>query len=56
MQMSHRPGQSDAHWTLKHVRNALAHGTRPMPRYRATLRDSGRLFRELHAALTQLLG
>ena len=56
MQMSHQPGQSDAHWTLKYLRNALAHGTRPMRRYRTMLGDADRLFSELHAALTHLLG
>ena len=55
-QMRHEPGQSDAHWTLKHLRNALAHGTRPMRRYRTMLGDADHLFRELQAALTRLLG
>lgn len=55
LQMSHEPGRNDAHWTLKHLRNALAHGTRPMRRYRAMLGDADRLFRELHDALTRLL-
>ena len=56
LQMGHEPGRRDAHWSLKHLRNALAHGTRPMRRYRAMLGDADRLFGELHAALTQLLG
>ena len=54
--MRHEPGQSDAHWTLKHLRNALAHGALPMRRYRTTLGDADHLFRELQAALTRLLG
>ena len=56
LRMGHEPGRSDAHWTLKHLRNALAHGTRPMHRYLAMLGDADRLFRELQAATTQLLG
>ena len=60
LQMGHEPRRGDArgdsHWTLKHLRNALAHGTRPRTRYRAMLGDADRLFRELKAALAQLLG
>lgn len=56
LQMRHEPGRSDAHWTLKHLRNALAHGTRPTRRYRAVLGNADRLFHELHATLTDLLG
>ncbi len=53
-QMDDNTGQ--AHWTLKNLRNALAHGTRPIRRYRSMLRDPDRLFRELQAALSRLLG
>ena len=56
LQVGHGPGPRDAHWTLKHLRNALAHGTRPMRRYRPMLGDADRLLHELRAALTGLLG
>ena len=46
----------DAYWTITHLRNALAHGTRPERRYRTMLKDPDRLFRELEAALKRLLG
>ena len=55
-QMRHEPGLSDAHRTLKHLRNALAHGTRPPRRYQDMLGDADCLFRKLRAALTRLLG
>ena len=56
LQMAYERERGEAHWTLKHLRNALAHGTRPRPRYRAMLGDAEHLFHELQAALTQLLG
>ena len=57
LQMGHPgPERSDSHWTLKNLRNALAHGTRPAHRYRRVLEDADRLVRELQSALTQLLG
>ena len=46
----------DAYWTITHLRNALAHGTRPERRYQTMLKDPDRLFRELEAALKRLLG
>ena len=56
LQMGDHPGRSGAHWTLKHLRNSLAHGTRPTKRYRGMLKDPDRLSRELHATFIRLLG
>ena len=56
LRMSQGAGRSNAHWTLTHLRNALAHGTRPPRHYRAILRDGGRLCRELRGVLSELLG
>ena len=47
LQMDDVPGRGDAHWTLKHLGNALAHGTPSTARYRPILRDAERLFRKL---------
>ena len=38
------------HWKLKHVRNSLAHTTRPPRRYRGILKDPDRLRSALHDA------
>ena len=44
----------DAHWTLKNIRNALAHGARPHERYRKILKAPDRLGHELRSALDAL--
>lgn len=44
----------DAYRTLKHIRNALAHGDRPKREYRKTLQDPDKLSRELGQALREL--
>ena len=45
----------DAYWTLKNLRNSLAHGTRSdQKRYRKILKDPDRLGRELRDALAAL--
>ena len=56
LQMGDHHGRSGAHWTLKHLRNSLAHSTRPTKRYRGMLKDPDRLSRELHATFIRLLG
>ena len=51
------PGsRGTSHRTLKNIRNALAHGTRPKHEYRAMLTDQDRLYRELERSIKQILG
>ena len=45
-----------AYWDVTHLRNALAHATRPMPRYQSMLRDADRLYRALKSGCKRLLG
>ncbi len=48
---------TEAYWTLKTLRNALAHGNPPtVERYRRILADAQTLHRELEAAIGRLLG
>ena len=56
LQMEDDATLRDAHWTLTHLRNALAHGTRPPKRYEGMLKEPDRLSSELRDALTRLLG
>jgi CRISPR-associated Csx2 family protein len=49
--------KSQSYWTLKHLRNALAHGGPPsVKRYRRMLQEPQSLATELERSLTQLLG
>ena len=45
-----------AYWDVTHLRNALAHATRPLPRYQRMLKDADRLDRALESACKRLLG
>ncbi|TSE30403.1 TIGR02221 family CRISPR-associated protein [Tepidimonas charontis] len=53
----HPDGMAKAYWSLKNLRNALAHGNPPsVERYRRMLADAQTLHRELEAAIQRLLG
>lgn len=52
----HPDWKRHAYWTLKNLRNALAHGTEPPKRYRHLLREPDTLARELEACIKRLLG
>lgn len=53
----HEGWMANAYWTLKTLRNALAHGNPPaVERYRRMLADAQSLHRELEAAIKRLLG
>ena len=54
---SHPEPRMNGYQTLRTIRNALAHGTRPSGRrYRTMLKDPDRLRREIEAALQRLFG
>lgn len=53
----HPEGKRRAYWTLKNLRNALAHGNRPrIERYRRMLKEPKTLATELESSLKRLLG
>ena len=52
----HPVWRRNAHWTLKIIRNALAHGTPPQTQYRWILNNPDHLGRELRDILRHLLG
>lgn len=53
----HPDWKRHAYWTLKNLRNALAHGNAPsIERYRAPLRSEERLREELKSAISRLIG
>ena len=50
------PARKEAYWTIKTLRNALAHGTPPQDkRFRKLLASPERLHEALQAAIDQLL-
>ena len=53
----HPDWKREAYWTLKNLRNALAHGNPPSKeRYRRMLKESKRLANELESSFERLLG